>query len=350
MTSSRRCAAPVRRSAGWRRLGLAVACTVALGASSAGCSSSGTPGALATDDPARAFAPAVMLDSREPWRPMGAQWFIDRSALWFAEDYICRDRRIAVGRELERRRRGGPGRIVARALGSGPRYAIHALDEKCAREPRRRYEPSERTRPRERSDRPDDLGTGEGFYLDLVDSARSGPPSPTDVPAYFEVSRSSSDGDRRIAITYWMLYGMSEPADASDDAIEIPITDHEGDWERLEIIATEDGGSYAPEALRVYKSGRRRDIPWDRLRRMTGSHPGSATHPVVLAKRGTHELTPAPRSRSDCRGCTTWATWRRLQPAASQPWYGFGGAWGEQGPTPESTGALGPRPQSGNRH
>lgn len=44
----------------------------------------------------------------------------------------------------------------------------------------------------------------------------------------------------------------------------------------------------------------------------------------------------------DCPTCPRWETWRNLRSAFYQDWFGFGGAWGEPGPTEQTTGALGP--------
>jgi len=78
------------------------------------------------------------------------------------------------------------------------------------------------------------------------------------------------------------------------------------------------------------------ETPWSDTRRAGG------THPVVASARSTHAMAVASPSGEPCAGCLALRSWESLAAAPEQPWYGFGGAWGEPGSTDATTGPLGP--------
>jgi hypothetical protein len=43
-----------------------------------------------------------------------------------------------------------------------------------------------------------------------------------------------------------------------------------------------------------------------------------------------------------CPDCPIWRTWLQMIDATQQPWYGFGGAWGQAANDGGRTGPLGP--------
>lgn len=302
------------------------------------------PGAIAVEDPSKAFAPVVLLDPDERWRPMGADWFLDRAALWFAEDHACEDRKVAVGRQLKAQRNPVVDWLFVDGLGGKPYpYDRYPLDEKCDFDLGRRFYANELTRPGDPGPRVDGIAAGEGFYLDLMDWAREGPRSVEDVPAYVEHRPFERDGTDGLRITYWLLFGMNEPLDRQGD----PVADetHEGDWERIDVLVeARDGGEYLPVGVQTFDSGRPVETSWEDLQRVDGPDAAGETHPVLAARRGSHELSPLSSSRS-CSGCPRWTTWRGLQHARKQLWYGFGGAWGELGVGAAPSGPLGPHGQ-----
>jgi hypothetical protein len=61
---------------------------------------------------------------------------------------------------------------------------------------------------------------------------------------------------------------------------------------------------------------------------------------VVRLARRTHDVALATGER--CAACLPWVAWKSLADARKQLWYGFGGAWGDIGPTNATTGPLGP--------
>jgi hypothetical protein len=140
---------------------------------------------------------------------------------------------------------------------------------------------------------------------------------------------------------------------------------HEGDWERVDVLLQGAGRRWKPVAVRLFDpDGSSREVPWGKLRRRAAIHStegGERTHPVLFAALGTHTLYARPDTRVNrevdlaervahtrdvthppCRACPRWETRLPGFSLESQYWYGFGGAWGERGPTSLTTGPLGP--------
>jgi hypothetical protein len=319
---------------------VAVVCGVAAAASGAGCGGSAA-GTVATDDPAAAFAPLVLLDPGERQLPVGARWFVDRSVLRFAEDQGCGDLKIAVGRRLAAQHTAIHDWIYVDDIGTSPVYWRNASDARCEPIYGRKFFANQLTRPHHPRGRPAGLRPGEGFYLDLVDSARGGGAADAldRVPAYVQRRTTEVDGEPGTLLTYWLLFGMSEPAPSEGTPAR------EGDWERVEVALRGSEGEYEPVSVRLVDGDGHpaHSLPWAGLPRRASKEGTAATHPVVIAARGDHSLSAASRP---CADCLRWRTWRSLEPATGQLWYGFGGAWGEPGPTDATTGPLGPMPAS----
>lgn len=257
--------------------------------------------------------------------------------LWFAEDGDCEDRKIAVGRTLPEQQNAAIDWIFPRSLGEGPHYYRNPYDADCELDLDVRFNADELTRPHDPGPRAERLRPGEGYYLDLVDDARSGPPVGRAVttPVYAE---RTGEGDGGIRLSYWVLFGRYGGAGEPDA--------HEGEWERVDVVLQADGDRYEPLEVQVSDSPSGgvdgatffdgvRETPWAAARRVSG------THPVVALARATHTPTVATAGDS-CAGCVPWPAWRSLRRARDQLWYGFGGAWGEPGTTSATTGSLGP--------
>ena len=298
--------------------------------------------AIETNRPAAAFAPLVTLDARERWFPAGAEWFIDRSVLWWSMNLGCPDRVVAVGRRVEAE--GGTDPIDPRRLGRHDPYTRTDSTPECRFLPSPRFRADQHVRPFDDKEDPLELPQTEGFYLDLDDEFRTGPPPqdgvdgpvvPASVPVYSETRAEDVDGRPGVRIGYWMLYGRHQPNHRFDARYWEPA--HEGDWERFDVLLQHEPGSnrYTPIAVSARSEGRRRQIPWDDLRIVGG------THPAIDAERWDHDLVATSR---ECRRCARWRTWRRVESLAEQPWYGYGGAWGDFYGTGSKTGPLGPHP------
>jgi hypothetical protein len=310
----------------WRALAAWLAatllgCALMLGASGCGDDESSAvgPAALRTADPERTFAPLLEVAADEPWRPMSARWFIERAVFGASG---CEDRRIAVGRTMPERRTAATNWIFPVALGLGPTtYYRNPLDAKCELDFDERFYADQLTRPHDPGPRLEFMPSSQGFYLDLVDEERGGPAlaNPVAVPVYVE---RVDEGDSGVRLTYWTLYGMhGTPGEPGA---------HEGDWARVDVLLRADGDRYEPLTVQTDD-----DAAWSGVRRVDG------THPVVRVERETHEMSVARRG-AGCADCLRWQSWDTLADARKQLWYGFGGAWGEVGPTDATTGPLGP--------
>jgi hypothetical protein len=158
-----------------------------------------------------------------------------------------------------------------------------------------------------------------------------------------------------------MLFGFERPLpERRGLAVE-----HEGDWERVDVLLQRGGRRdvYVPVAVGLGVRGVRRDIPWGDFRLAGGRGP-AATHPVVFAARGSHELyasagryggrVPARGGSFEvedvavaCPACPAWRTWRMMRPLRAEPWWGYRGAWGQASDDdPFATGAPGPAPST----
>ncbi len=233
---------------------------------------------------------------------------------------------------------------IESALGRGAGYWRQAWRAGCKKyRESRRYHANQLTRPHEDdSARAPDLTPGEGFHLDLDDGALNGEflsdrygQATVEAPAYYESRPANVGGEDGLRLTYWTLFAASRATATSPAA-------HEGDWQRIEVLLRGADGRYEPDSVRLQRrDGSWRRIPWRAIDRSAAA-PGPRTHPVILAAGGSHEFTPSQGGDGGCFGCGRWATWEHLEDVRAQDWYGFGGAWGEMGPTAATTGPLGP--------
>lgn len=333
-----------RRRRSPRPVASALATALALVCAAAPAGSCGGADAVATDDPAATFAPLVRIAADEPHPPVGADWFLAGSTLWFADER-CGDRKVAVGAALAAQRTDAVDWLYDFGLGRGPAYFRSPyVPGGCEDRRDVKVFANERNRPFDRLERPAGLGPRDGFFLDLRDSARGGRRSAIEaageggaairVPAYVERHRAEVDGADGLRLTYWLLFPMHAPPGREAAA-------REGDWERVDVVLrTGDGdGEYEPRSVRVTAAGGGvRELAWDDLELAEG---GDGAHVVLEAARGSHTLAPS-REGEPCAGCAEWRTWERLLGAPRQRWYGFGGAWGELGRDAGTTGPLGP--------
>jgi hypothetical protein len=173
----------------------------------------------------------------------------------------------------------------------------------------------------------------DGFALDLRDEFRPGNHDLSRVPVSYEIGRIG----KGWWITYWLFYAFnSKEADQ-----------HEGDWERISVRFDRHA---EPQRIAYYAhTGRPRVCAFDKLSTV------GKRHPVVFSALGSHASYPAPGEfrigaggkidRADERGAR-WSTWLSGVRSARQPWYGFGGAWGQRGSNGTTTGPAGPGQRS----
>jgi hypothetical protein len=321
-------------------------------------------GAVDTRDPARTFAPLVWLHRDERHLPIRVEELVDRATLvWEGGD--CPDRPRAAGRRLPR---AGLPRLRPSDLG-GDGFGQAVLNANC--NPRRDvgpYPPSAGTRPYNLAYRGTSVPGDQGYYLDLDDSlkrssgvrprVRSGRASIAGVPVYVTYRKTTVDAQHALQVVYWLPFGATQPRRVGGG--RVPVS-HEGGWGRIVVLLRNGrrAGVYFPVSVRYHVDrGRRTEIPWRRVPRVTGPD-GGRTHPVAFAALGSHALYASPRNRvrvvryrgarlrlADetlrCARCPAWRTWEQALEGEAQPWYGFGGAWGATGAGLQSTGPAGP--------
>jgi len=201
----------------------------------------------------------------------------------------------------------------------------------------------ELTRPYE-SGRAGCLGSTQGYFLNLRDSARPGEPGNlANVPVYYEFLSGRY-------VQYYFFY-------ANDNASPANVADHEGDWERIIIRLHSDNTPWQVAYYRHNCQPETKDWPAMPKVDNNGNASGTGTHLVVWSALGTHGSWQdvGDGSREHCsplgigedklsNAGARWRTWRRMVNVFQAPWYGFGGGWGERGLLTFTTGPLGPFP------
>ena len=326
---------------------------------------------VTTIDPVATFAPLVNLHVDEGAWPMSAGAFLQHAWLtWSAPGCPAWIQGSGDADGASGATRDHPellGRFqVGRLAGVGA-YARAPENESCGLGGGARIAADAHTRPWDKGNgRPALLPLREGWALDVRDDwrrpratiEREGPQQTIrNVPAYFE--RHPDGDDERI--TYWFFYGLSHPPGVP---AYTERASHEGDWERISVLLQHRPGSsaYLPLSVRFHTHDGHRDVPWRAIVRVAGGSSPALTHPVAYSAVGSHatywrtgdyaivvKLADHPAlavhdHAMACSGCPQWRTWERLVDATTQPWYGFGGAWGAAGSIEGggTTGPLGP--------
>jgi hypothetical protein len=291
-----------------------------------------------TDALVRRYAPIVWVHSRDRFVPLSPDRFLEGSSLTWR---TRRGRNIKV---VDR------GRVDPRRLGRACGTARGGCYSYGG------YVTGELTRPFQDGDRPDRLPENRGFALDLDDRLRVG--TGTDTPLIYEVGTRKFDGEMRIG--YWFVYGWSVPFRAASKTSSrniVPFS-HEGDWEGIDVVL--GLADKRPRRVEYYQHEGSQAVDWRTVKREGAER----THPVVYSARNSHASYPtaAPTVTNETKTCRKtlgitvcswdlrdqgrrWAPWEGgggLVNARTQPWYGFGGAWGRAGGGGEATGPLGP--------
>jgi hypothetical protein len=337
---------------------------------------------IATSDPATTFAPLIQLHAGEKYLPMSADFFLRNSWLAWAHGQGCDDYIFALDDHV-----ADPGARRAEIIGqfdparlAGPEAYTHTpiSGPDCEEGAGPSFSAGDHTRAFDLKDRPAELPKDDGFYLDLADEARHGDSSLgvvgaqttlEGVPAYYESEPDRTpDGQRATRISYWLLYGLSIPPGPQPFT---GLVTHEGDWEGLSVRVRRVGPHrYTPLSVRYSIHNTHSDVPWAEAEKaaeapgggvVTTGAPGlAATHPVGYSGRGSHATYPVLGSHRvslepqgihafdvrdlalACLHCPEWETWQDLVDARTQPWYGFGGSWGQVGGTGDRTAPPGP--------
>lgn len=297
-------------------------------------------------DRARIFGPLLHLNVKEPVSPTSADYFLDNGTLQWKHRENCRE--PGVKPDAERMGSGGYSHRL-RCDHSGPAFNSEEL-----------------TRPFD-GNRPAGLEGAEGFYVDLDDRRRRPPLRykgdggqrilrNEGVTAYWE-EHDAGNGWRRI--TYWFFYPLSIPPGTEKVGDRFA---HEGDWESMSVLLMPDPkkkGNWSPRSVRYSAHQRQIDLPWRRVLKATDGR-GRQTHPVGFVAKGSHATYPSPGRYKEvlvaadrrivevddvafsCPDCPVWLTWVGAKNAKAEPWYGFGGAWGQVSRRADGSGILGP--------
>jgi hypothetical protein len=274
----------------------------------------------------RAYAPLVHLHPNEGYMPMDASRFVALSELKWSHGGNCGDHKKADSGQIDAAKlgRGGyhdQGEVsdFPACKAAGPQYSSRALTRPWDSKSRIPHQP-------------------EGFFLEFPDSQRAGDLDTATV--YYEYVHKKS-------VTFWFFY-------AFNDAPGAGIFNHEGDWEKISIQLNPRTNRAQRVALFQHDGYCVLDFK---------DVKGYRGHPEVYAAIGTHATYPRPGNwplkvgqvDRTADGGQRWETYRQ-EADVHQPWYNFGGAWGEVGgtatppagtPLPafqsERTGPLGPR-------
>jgi hypothetical protein len=349
MANTRKSSRRSRRSTLWTALAVCLAAGAIAAPAALGAAPATQP--VTTQTPELTFAPLVSLHSSEPIAPMSVDEFLRNSRLFWAFHSDC---------PVDHKLIAGPLTTTAqwRALGSGGfRQAAH-----CGEGPV--YTTADRTRPYDKKRTFHHRGrvTGrEGFYLDLDQDAlgtrklatvtEGGHRVLEPSPVYFERhDEADKDGNANVRFTYWFFYPFSTP---TGDANFLGLAlGHEGDWERISVLARRTGpDQWLPLWVRFHSHAPHTDLHWKDVLKA----PDDTTHPRVFVSKGSHATYPRPgkfpgipgvdEEAKACLRCPFWFTWthpKMLVDATQQPWYGFGGAWGRVRSASGFTGPLGP--------
>jgi len=307
------------------------------------------------------YAPVVYLHSNDEYRPGDPMTFIRSSELRWSHQAQNRILSTCVDHP-----EAATGLIDASRLGEGAITPYthmpkgHSSTSCDHRTDMAELEASDHTRPFDGSKRKNILGQEqgymkEGFFLDpdnqnneLRRGIQSGITEFPGAPVFYEYVEHKY-------ITYWFFY----PYDRFELPLPLPDQEHEGDWERISIQLNESD-EIAHVAFHTHDG--KLVLPKEAVE-------FEGTHPVVFSAKGSHASYPSPRDDFETalpgfpdqtnRG-PKWTTLNSLLKVESQPWYGFGGAWGEVGEVPKLfdfpvsgsifTGPLGPSRYKKSEH
>jgi parallel beta-helix repeat protein len=294
------------------------------------------------------YAPLVYLHSDDDYRPGDPMSFISSSELRWSHQaqyliFQCGDHTEVPRGEINANNLGATAQLPYSHM---PK--VHSESSCEHRTDITKLKANEYTRPFGGNDRHNVLGweqdyMKEGFFLDPDNEqeARAGNPAGettfSGAPVFYEYKEHQF-------IAYWFFY----PYDEFKPGL-IPLQYHEGDWERI-IVKLNNSDELTNVSFDSHgkpKSYEASEIEFE------------GTHPVVYSATGSHASYRFVGNYPVFGGAFSdrtnkgpkWTSWSNLNDVKLQPWYGFGGAWGEVelGHSPvqlfsgkDFTGPLGP--------
>ncbi|WP_018504928.1 hypothetical protein [Parafrankia discariae] len=256
------------------------------------------------------YAPYIYLAPGERYLPADAGNYVANSSLAWSRDGNCPDDTVADVGAVDPAKLGGGG------------YQHRIASSVCI-DHGRQWRSNDHTRPR---DAKPGVPEREGFFLQSPDRYTGG--QSRTAPAYFEYHPHQY-------VTYWFFYNFNDAPGPTN------FFDHQGDWERITVRLDKNDRA---TAVAYFQHTESCVVPWGQA----GKHDG---RPLAYSALGTHATYPSrfsPTALADGLASDTigrgdaWSTAGHLLNARTQPWFGFGGAWGQVGSTPDSTGPLGP--------
>lgn len=353
---------------------------------------------MATDEIAQRYAPLVVLHDDDKLRPSSAEWFLDRSSLrWATGGGLGGVPVPEADSEVDTSRLGAASSDPYTFDGHAASKLTRPLDDHSARGAEPPVAQGFFLHLREETFARGDKGTssdssvytGTRTYWDYDETAKamtywlfyagSSPPlgilrmgeqiglrarDAGDVPAD---EMSPPELEAAAAAAYLEEFQLAYPGLAREvepptqtrgfaDALQrlrvvsagmqALLRDddvlHEGDWERITVYLDQaDPEGAAPASVGFYRHSTNTFRKWDSVDKEAG------THPFAYSAIGSHASLPTPGFGQIDVGDPDgphWRTWDDLASIVEQPWYGFGGAWGQVGKVRDSTGPLGPGP------
>ncbi|WP_152365355.1 hypothetical protein [Microlunatus speluncae] len=266
---------------------------------------------------AKKFAPLVRLGAAEEFLPIDAVTFIDRSELrWNRKaGLVCPDQK--VDKDPTAQKLADPASYRTRR--TAPRVCTGRVGDE--------FNTTEKTRPYTN----DKLGA-EGYFLDADNDVHQD--GSASAPAYVEYVDGKDAGKPGwTGYVYWFFY----PYNRWTNPIGGFGGNHEGDWERVTVVIDPSGKADGVVFSQHRKKCR---MAWPEVA-------GKDGHPVVYAAVGTHGSYPVGDARyamhveplpdqevledeTSTKG-EQWKTWDTLREVKAEPWWGYGGGWGEVG-------------------
>ncbi len=275
-------------------------------------------------------SPVVFIHHEETHWPMDANNFVEESKLvWSHQE--CLDHTEAEPFSVDASRLG-----VKSSTAAYSHFAGDLSSSSCQHTDRLFYA-WDHTRPTD-DGRDPLLGDREGFILDLEDSFRRGNRGLRPVPpAFYEYQPPrpvDASGTYSGYIVYWFFSGYN--GRTGDE--------HEGDWEHVAVHLDRNGNAtevayyqhycdpdVQPLANVLYDQGTTHPTVFSALEGHGSWAENGNVQQTSTCALGTDEMDYGKR----------WDT-TFLKDARKQPWFGFGGGWGELKDTSIGQGPLGP--------
>jgi hypothetical protein len=337
------------------------------------CDTAKTRPGLSEIEAVRKFAPVVRLDRNDfESYPMDPGWFVHKSRLMWASNDRADIEVVARGK-VDPRRLGG---YTGTTSSQDDPYTIDLVTSTATDTYTTGYQ---LTAP-VKANKPQYVPRveHEGFYLEgegkdhsnpnaaaSVDNPSFGlhrdpqapaPIHPSPPTLYYEFA----DGKY---IVYWFFYGLNGRF----------WDEHEGDWEKVVVKLDDRNGATDVAYYQHYCDPESKDTLYGttsmammrELGYLAADDQGNPTHPIVYSARYAHASYPENISGAEgtylakpcgsffdngggdrtSDGGWTWLSAKgSLRNAATEPWYGFGGAWGKKLDTLHGVGwgPLGP--------